>query len=183
MSYEIIALYSKSLFNSLKTIDENNALKVFADLEMLEKLVESSDDLRELLYSPAFYEDEKKNVFKELVAQLNISEYATNLYYLLIERRKTPALKEIIVFTRKLYDASLGFIDAELISASKFSEEEITLVKEKMSKIFPEKRIRINSRIDDSLLGGALLKIGNKIYDGSLKGMITDLRETLMENI
>lgn len=182
MKEDIIIRYSASLFEYLKPMPAEYKDRFLSDCKDIESMIIENTDLRNLFYSPAFIEDEKKMVFTEIAENKGYEKGVSNLFMQLIENRKTPAFGEIIEFTEKMINHSLGKIEATVISTAKFSETEMNEIKENLSKALGSAQIVLHQTIDESLMGGAVLKIGNKIYDGSLKGMIQNLKANLMES-
>ncbi|MGA8144077.1 MAG: ATP synthase F1 subunit delta [Candidatus Acidiferrales bacterium] len=135
-------------------------------------------DLRNALESPAINPDVKRKVIEQICAKLRIDEAVQNFIYLLVDHRRTEMLTEIQQAFRGELNARLGIVEAEVTSARGLSageKKELTAVLEKRTG----KKVEARFQEDEALLGGAIVRLGSTIYDGSVRDQLNRLREQL----
>ena len=81
---------------------------------------------------------------------------------------------------RTLRSSHKGEVDAEVVSAIKLSEEQITALEEKLAKIMGSK-IRLTANIDPQVLGGLVVRVGSRMVDSSLRTKLNNLQLKLKE--
>jgi F-type H+-transporting ATPase subunit delta len=97
------------------------------------------------------------------------------------DHRRLPLLAEIVQQLEQELNDRMGIADAEVVSARALSEAERKLLEGEIAKL-TAKHVRARYRQDASLLGGALVKVGSTIYDGSVSEQLERIREQLVES-
>jgi F-type H+-transporting ATPase subunit delta len=157
---------------------QKSAERVKDDLNAFAGAVSSSSDLHEVLLSPAISTEAKQRAVARLAEAMNMDTAVRNFVYLLIDHRRAEMLADIQQAFETELNARLGIADAEVTSARKLSDperQELTAVLEKRTG----KKIQASFREDASLLGGAVVRVGSTIYDGSVRERLTRLRAQL----
>ena len=114
-----------------------------------------------------------------MIAQRDeISKPVRNLVAVLIDHRRVHFLEPIIRQLEKELDARLGFAEAEITSARALADAEKREFEAQVGKL-TGKKVRAHYEQDATLLGGAVLRIGSTIYDGSVKGQLERLKEAI----
>jgi F-type H+-transporting ATPase subunit delta len=101
-----------------------------------------------------------------------------NFVYLIVDHRRTEMLPEILQAFREELNARLGIVEAEVTSARELSageKKELTSVLERRTG----KKVEARFQMDEALLGGAIVRLGSTIYDGSVRDQLNRLREKL----
>ncbi len=127
---------------------------------------------------PALNAEVKRQVIEKIAAKMNIDTAVRNFIYLLVDHRRTEMLAEIQQAFRAELNARLGIVEAEVTSARELSaaeKKELTAVLEKRTG----KKIEARFQEDEALLGGAIVRLGSTIYDGSVRDQLDRLREQL----
>ncbi len=159
-------------------LERKIADKVKSDLEAFVELFYSSTDLRNALESPAVNREVKQRVVHEIAAKMGVDVAVQNFIYLIVDHRRTEMLDEIVVAFGQQLNSRLGIEEAEVSSAKELSaaeKKELTSVIERRTG----KKIEALFREDKALLGGAVVRVGSTIYDGSVREQLNRLREQL----
>lgn len=137
-----------------------------------------SADLRNFIESPAIAPEMKHKVIEELGAKMDLAPAVRNFAYVIVNHRRTEMLREIQQAFEAELNARLGIAEAEVTSARELNAAE----KERMTKALERrtgKKIEARFRQDESLVGGAVVRVGSTVYDGSVREQLTRLREQL----
>lgn len=158
-----------------------DANKTLQELHSIANAAQTSLDLRRVWESPAIPAEQKRAILDAIVAREGISRPVRNFIAVLIDHRRITLLEEVIRdFELELY-ARLGFSEADIISARDLSEPERRALEVRVEEL-TGKKVRARYSRDQSLLGGAVVKLGSTIYDGSIKGQLERIRERLAES-
>jgi len=113
-----------------------------------------------------------------IVHREGIEPHVRNLMAVLIDHRRVQFLARITEQLEKELDARLGFAEAHITSARELADSEKRALEAQIEKV-TGKKIRARFGLDASLLGGAVVRIGSTIYDGSVKGQLEKIREAI----
>jgi F-type H+-transporting ATPase subunit delta len=148
------------------------------ELRAIASLVDESRDLRRVWENPAIPADEKRRVLDVIVQRDGMSKPVRNLVSVLIDHRRINFLDAIIVQLEKDLDARLGIAEAEITSSRPLGDDEKRSFEAQVGKLTGMK-VRARYAQDASLLGGAVVRIGSTIYDGSVKGQLERIKEAI----
>jgi F-type H+-transporting ATPase subunit delta len=155
-----------------------DADRSIAELRSIASLLKESVDLRRVWENPAIPAEQKRRVLDVIAEREGISKQARNLVAVLIDHRRIHFLEPIIAQLEKELDARLGFAEAEITSARPLDDAEKREFEAQVGKL-TGKKVRARYGQDASLLGGAVVRLGSTIYDGSVKGQLERLREAI----
>jgi len=155
-----------------------DAAKTLAEAQSIAALVASSKDLREVWEAPSIPADQKRKLLDAIVAREKISREVRNFVAVLIDKRRTSFLAAIVKQFEQDLNQRLGFAVAEVTSSRDLNDTERRTLESQVEKL-TGKKVRANYARDPSILGGAVVKIGSTIYDGSVKGQLERMRQTL----
>jgi F-type H+-transporting ATPase subunit delta len=156
-------------------LDANRAV---AGLREIARLLAESADLRRVWENPAVPADQKRRLLDAIVQREGIDKPVRNLVAVLIDHRRVQFLQRIIEQLEKELDARMGFAEAQISSARVLSEAEKRALEVEIEKT-TGKKVRARYALDPSLLGGAMVRVGSTIYDGSVKGQLEKIREAM----
>jgi F-type H+-transporting ATPase subunit delta len=148
------------------------------DLSAFVDLFNQSPELREALDSPVVDNETKHRVIAELCAKMGLNEAVRNFIYVVVDHGRLHLLQEIIPAFRTELNDRLGIADAEVTSAHPLSDadkKQLVAVLEKRTG----KKIDARFSQDAALVGGAVVRVGSTIYDGSVREQLNRLREQL----
>lgn len=155
-----------------------DADRSLAELRILASLLAESSDLRRVWENPAIPADQKRSLLDVIAQRDEISKQVRNLVAVLIDHRRIHFLDPIIRQLEKELDARLGFAEAQITSARELGDAEKRALEAQIEK-FTGKKVRAHFGLDASLLGGAVVRVGSTIYDGSVKGQLEKIREAI----
>jgi len=112
------------------------------------------------------------------VQREGIDRQVRNLVAVLIDHRRVQFLPRIVEQLEKELDARLGFAEAQIFSARELGDAEKRALEAQVEKT-TGKKVRAKYALDSSLLGGAVIRVGSTIYDGSVKGQLERIREAI----
>ena len=101
-----------------------------------------------------------------------------NLLELILQRRRVEMLGQIGREFRRLYNRQAGITEATAISATELSADEVRLLQERVERMAGG-RVELHFQVDESLLGGVQLRLGDRLIDGSVRGRLERLRNEL----
>ena len=158
-----------------------DANKAIADLDAVVALVQSSSDLRKTWDNPSIRALQKHGVLDALMPRLGVSREVRNFVAIIIDHRRVNELARIVRQTEQELNDRLGFADAEITSARPLSDTEKRSIEQQVQRR-TGKNVRARYDEDATLLGGAVVRVGSTIYDGSIQGQLKRLREQLAMN-
>jgi F-type H+-transporting ATPase subunit delta len=152
-----------------------DADRSIAELRTIASLLKESVDLRRVWENPAIPAEQKRRVLDVIAQQGAISKQVRNLVAVLIDHRRVHFLEPVIVQLEKELDARMGFAEAQITSSRALGDAEKREFQAQVAKL-TGKKVRARYGQDPSLLGGAVVRVGSTIYDGSVKGQLERIR-------
>src|SRR4051794_36435543 len=156
-------------------LDAGNTLR---EVQSLAALVAGSKELRQVWEAPSIPADQKIRVLDAIVAQQGFSKTVRNFVAVLIDHRRVHFLAPIVAQFEKELSSRLGFSEAEITSARDLNSDERHGLESQIENLTGNRVLARYSK-DPSILGGAIVKIGSTIYDGSVQGQLQRIREQI----
>jgi F-type H+-transporting ATPase subunit delta len=156
-------------------LDANRAVGGLRDIATL---LHESRDLKRVWENPAVPAEQKRKLLDAIVQRQGIEPHARNLVAVLIDHRRVQFLGRIVEQIKKELDARLGFAEAQITSARDLGDDEKRSLESQIEKA-TGKKVRAQFGLDASLLGGAVVRVGSTIYDGSVKGQLEKIKEAI----
>ena len=172
---QIAKKYSKALFSLAEEKDE--FIKFQDDLNLIKEAFTEHKEFRNVLFHPRIKLDEKKRIF-DRVFEEEISQEIYNFIQLLIDKRRIFYIKAIINKFNELVNDREKIIKIEVVSAIELEEDMKNRLKDKLEKGM-DYDVILNNTVDPDILGGLVLKIGDKIIDGSIQHELNTLSEKI----
>ncbi len=138
-----------------------------------------SPELRNFLKSPAVTKEEKRSVAAKISARLGASKILRNFLFVIIDHQRMHQLPEILETFQNVLRERQGIANAEIFSAVALNDAQKTEMKQTLERV-TGKKIEAKFSLDLNLLGGTLVRVGDTIYDGSLRNRLNGLRERLL---
>ncbi len=159
-------------------VERKNSETIKRNLAAFVEAFSSVADLRNALQSPALNAEVKRKVIAEIAGKMGLDDAVRNFIYLVVDHRRTEILPEMEeVFLAELNER-LGIVEAEVTSAHELNDDE----KRQLRTVLEQrtgKKVEAQFQIDGALLGGAVVRLGSTIYDGSVRDQLKRLREQL----
>jgi F-type H+-transporting ATPase subunit delta len=168
--------YANAVFELAQ--DQKAMDAVSADLASLRRAVELSPDLARLVRSPVFSAEDHAKALTAILEKMSAHPLTTKFVLLLAKKRRLFALNQIISAYEHLVAKSRGETEAEVTAARHLNDDEVGELKS-MLKSNLGKEPRLHSRIDPTLLGGLIVKIGSRMIDSSLRTKLDSLRAAM----
>ncbi|HWZ96323.1 MAG TPA: ATP synthase F1 subunit delta [Candidatus Dormibacteraeota bacterium] len=137
-----------------------------------------SAELRNFLATPAVTTKEKHAVAEKLSARLGGSKILRNFLFLVIDHHRTHMLSEIAGTFQTVIRERQGIAEADVVSAIELSGGQKKVLVQSLEKK-TSKKIEAKYAVDKTLLGGAVVRIGDTVYDGSLRHRLNEMRAKL----
>ncbi len=138
-----------------------------------------SRELREVLMNPSIPNGQKLKVLDAIAGQIGMFPQVRNFIAVIMDHRRLTELDEILAEYALVADADAGFADAEITSAHALNDADRAELEAQVSKLAGG-RVRATYREDATLLGGAVVRIGSTVYDGSIRGQLAQLKQRLV---
>jgi F-type H+-transporting ATPase subunit delta len=155
-----------------------DAARAIGGLREIATLLKQSIELQRVWENPAVPADQKRKLLDVIVQRDGIDKHVRNLIAVLIDHRRLVFLPRIVDQLEKELNARLGFAEAQISSARELGEGEKRALEIQIEKTIG-KKVRASYGLDPSLLGGAVVRIGSTIYDGSVKGQLERIKEAI----
>jgi F-type H+-transporting ATPase subunit delta len=139
-----------------------------------------SAELRNFLGSPAVDTKAKHRVIEKILAQQGAGRIVRNFLFVILDHHRSHMLPEIIAAVQEVVRQRQGIAEAEVSSAVELSSAQKAELAKTLSRL-TGKRIEPKYSIDSELLGGAIARVGDTIYDGSLRSRLMEMRARLAE--
>lgn len=154
--------------------------RVATDLDrFVQTLDQGGGDLRNALCTPVFTVEEREAVLDALLPRLDVHPLTANLLRLANARRRLPLIGDIARAYRDEADARAGRVRVQVSTATPLDaalEAEIRAAMERVTG----KAVLLESRVDPSLLGGLVARVGSRVYDSSLRTRLQNLQHALV---
>jgi F-type H+-transporting ATPase subunit delta len=178
ISTGIAKRYATAVFELAK---EEKGLKTLeSDIDALDAAIEGSADLRALITSPLYSREDQANAMMALAKKMKLSSTVTNTLGLMASNRRLFVLPQLIVALRARIAEEKGEVTAEVVSAKALTKTQA----DKLAKTLNAqigKTIKINATVDESLIGGLVVKVGSKMIDTSIASKLSSLQNTMKE--
>lgn len=166
--------YAKAVF---EIAEATGSLDSWSEQLGLMASIVSADGSASLLDSPKVSATQKVDMFVDF-ASGNLNEQSVNLLKSLGENNRFALLPDMASLFEELKSESQGEVDGELIAAAAVSQEQENAIVTALEKRLGRK-VKLVTKIDDSLLGGAVIRVGDLVIDGSLQGRFQTMKSNL----
>jgi len=155
-----------------------DAGKALQELNAVSGLLKQNQDLGRVWENPAIAAEQKRGVLDAIVKREGFSRPVRNFMAVLIDHRRVHLFDSIINHLRQELDVRMGFAEAQITSFRDLSEQEKRTLEAQVEKL-TGKKVRAQYARDASILGGAVVRVGSTIYDGSVLGQLQRIREQI----
>jgi len=168
--------YAKGLFTAAKELGKTQEFG--KELNQIKDLLVSMPEVLSALQNPIYPPDLKLEIIQEILKVVKVDPEIERFLNLLVERRRIQFIKEIVTMYQELLDEELNIARGEVITAYPISEEEKKELEE-ILKNYLKKEVILESKIDEEIIGGVKIKIGDLIFDGSVKTQLIKFKEII----
>lgn len=153
--------------------------RVEKELKAVVELLEQNQELKKILYHPRITAEEKKNVLKALLGE-KVHDVTINFLCLVVDRQRENYLQGMVDVFSDIADKGRNISHVEVTSAIKLNDGDRKRLVEMLGAV-TGKDVRADFFEDPSLIGGIVLRIGDKLIDGSIKTRLQSLNEHLRQ--
>ncbi len=178
LNLQLARKYSKAIFEIAQ--DENKLEEYGKELSDVRAVVFAQPDLKGFVTNPQIQPKAKKEVFTKLFAG-ELSQDVFNFLMLLVDKRRVALLEAIEAEYQLLSNEARGIVIADVTTAKPLSTVQEDKLVVKLQAV-TGKTIKVRLHTDESIIGGVIVKIGDKRIDGSVTGRLQTLRADLLTN-
>nr|WP_245243122.1 F0F1 ATP synthase subunit delta [Pararhodobacter sp. SW119] len=178
ISSGIAQRYATAVFDLAR---EKKALKVLeADVDALEAALAESGDLRRMMTSPLFPRNEQRRAVAAIAEKMTLSKTMTGVLGLMAQNRRLFAVPHLLVSLRRMIAEEKGEVSAEVTSATVLTKAQADALAATLNERFG-KKVKLNVAVDESLIGGLIVKVGSKMVDTSIRSKLASLQNSMKE--
>lgn len=170
--------YASALFEL--AMDGGQQSVVENDLTAFQSAMDQSDDLLRLVMSPVFASEDQVRAISAVLDHLSIGGLTKNFLLVVARNRRLFALPGIIKAYKALAARARGEVEVDVTSAFPLSDEHVAELKTTL-KNHVGKDVQLNTRVDPSLLGGLVVKVGSRMIDSSVRTKLKLLEKRMKE--
>jgi F-type H+-transporting ATPase subunit delta len=153
--------------------------RLVADMELIRSTAQESREFRAFLKNPVIKKDKKRAVLTA-VFQQSVDAATMDFLMLLCDKGREDLLPQIIEQFFALRDEKLGLVSVEVKAATEMTDEQQAILRQRFEQL-TKKKVRIRMSIDKHLKGGFLAKVGDTVFDGSVRHQLELLRKRFVE--
>jgi F-type H+-transporting ATPase subunit delta len=171
--------YARAL--SAVVADQNlDTVGIQAQLNDFVSTLDSSAELREVLENPSIPEQQKLGLLDALASRMMLGKVVRNFIAVVARHQRLHELREMVSDYSALTDEAAHIAEAEVVSAQPLSEASRKLLEEQIARLAGGRKVRATYQEDPLLLGGAIIRIGSSVYDGSVRAQLHQLKQRLI---
>lgn len=156
--------------------------KVLDELLLIKKLFDQNDKIYDLIATPVLSNDEKIRIIDDIFSSYDIEILVINFIKILIENNRIKYFSKIVDDYKEKYYKRNNIIEVKVFTVKQLSNNQLQKLGEKLTLLF-KKSIVINNEIDESIIGGILLKVNNKQMDSTIKYKLNEVSELICKTI
>ncbi len=175
----VVALRYAHAFASVTAsshLDGNAAQRQLRDFS---ETLADSDELREVLMNPSIASEQKLRILDAIAGRIGMFPQVRNFIAVIMDHQRLAELDEILAEYHAVADEQAGLAEAEITSAHPLNDADRAELEAQVSKLAGG-RVRATYRQDATLLGGAVVRIGSTVYDGSIRAQLQHLKQKLV---
>ncbi|MEI2807046.1 F0F1 ATP synthase subunit delta [Albidovulum sp.] len=178
ISAGIAGRYATAVFELAKEAGGLAALE--ADVASLGQALKDSADLRGLIASPVFSRDEQGRAVTALAARMGLSPTVANTLSLMAGNRRLFVLPQLLSALDDMIAEEKGEVTAEVTAAAELTRTQAEKLAASLKKSVG-KTVKLNTTVDESLIGGLIVKVGSKMIDTSIRSKLASLQNAMKE--
>ena len=169
--------YAKGLYTAIK---KSEFEKIRDEFEKFLSVYNEMEFVRDFFSNMFYTKNQKIEVIEKISNTLKLDERLKRFFVLLVKKRRISMVSEIYDEFVKVWERESNIYPVEIISAKKLTNEEKNKIEKAFSK-FLSGKLNPTYSIDEKLIGGVIVKVGSTYYDGSIKGALNKLKETIIK--
>tara|TARA_R110002124_G_scaffold223254_2_gene388626 strand:+ start:87 stop:653 length:567 start_codon:yes stop_codon:yes gene_type:complete len=178
ISTGIAERYASAVYDLAK--EGKKVKNIEADLDALHAVLNDSEDFRNLIHSPVYTRDQQGAAVAALAKEMELSPVMTNTLALMATKRRLFVLPQLVKTLRAQIAEDKGEVTAEVTSAKALTKAQ----SDKLAKSLTAstgKTVTLQATVDESLIGGLVVKVGSKMIDTSIRSKLNSLQNVMKE--
>lgn len=175
----VISLRYAHALGSVVSSQHLDAGAVRQQLDDFAQTLAGSHELREVLMNPAFSSGQKLQVLDAIAGKIGMLPQVRNFVAVVMDHGRLPVLSEMVSEFAVFSDELAGMAEAEITSAHALNDADRVELEAQVAKLAGG-RVKATYREDKTLLGGAIVRIGSTVYDGSIRAQLAQLKQKLV---
>jgi F-type H+-transporting ATPase subunit delta len=150
------------------------------DVDALAAALDESADLRDLISNPVYSREQQSAAISAVANKMGLSATVANTLALMASKRRLFVLPQLVTALREKIAAHKGEVTAEVVSATELTQAQ----KDKLAEALKEsvgKTVKVNAAVDETLIGGLVVKVGSKMIDTSIRSKLSALQNAMKE--
>jgi F-type H+-transporting ATPase subunit delta len=176
MTSGVAGRYASALFDLAREQGELDG--VDQGLGKFQAMLDQSADLKRLVNSPAFAAEDQERALKAVMDWASVGATTSNFLRVVARNRRLFAAEDMIKSFRQQLALHRGEMAAEVQSALPLTDSQLAALKDQLKSTYG-KAVRLSTKVDPSLLGGLIVKVGSRMFDSSLKTKLMNLKVVL----
>lgn len=168
--------YAKALLSLGK--EDGNYADYGRQLADFVGLCQASDELLPVLSNVQFDLEDRRKVLAALIDKMGVTGAVKNFLNLLLDKGRIGLAPDILAVYQDLTDELAGLKRAEVVSAGPLEEAEVARIKDALGQVV-KGQVELDLKVDQSLIGGVIARIGDLVFDGSVRTQLLGLKESL----
>jgi F-type H+-transporting ATPase subunit delta len=160
--------------------EEGAVDKFHAELRGFDAVLASHGELKSVFTNPAFGVEAKRNILQDLIAKLSVSATVASFLLLLLDKNRLSLLGQILACYGTLADELSGVVRPTLVSAMPLGDGQVAEIKASLEKM-TGKQVVLKMEVNPALIGGVVTKIGDQLFDGSVRTQLKRIEDTLQK--
>lgn len=178
ISTGIASRYATAVFDLATEDKALDALE--ADLAALEAALADSEDLRDLIASPIYTREDMQAGITAVVSAMGLGVIVSNTLKLMATKRRLFVVPQLIVALREMIAVHKGEVTADVVTAKALTKTQSDKLA-KALKAAVGKDVKLNTTVDERIIGGLVVKVGSKMVDTSIRSKLNTLQNTMKE--
>lgn len=171
--------YAKAVLQQANETSQSEV--VFNDMQTVHETIQSNRELKSVLNSPVINANHKENALLAIFEKL--SENTKSLIRVLVENQRANLLDGVAKHYIDLYNKAQGVVVVQVTTAVALTEELTTKVLAKVKELTGSDKVSINSTIDESIIGGFVLRIGDLQYNASIANNLAKIKREFSKSL
>jgi len=178
ISSGIAERYATAIFEIVK--DANALPELESNLDDLSAALADSAEFRDLLVNPVYSREAQGGAIKAIAAKMGLMSTLQNVLALMATKRRLFVVPQMVNLLREMIATEKGEVTADVVSATVLTDAQTAQLAETLkSKV--GKDVKINATVDESLIGGLVVKVGSKMIDTSIRAKLNSLQNAMKE--
>lgn len=169
--------YGRALVELCDAQSNHDAIR--ADFDRFAQLLQEAPEVTGFLANPVVPEADRRKLLEDMLGRLHITGPVANLTRILLDKGRFGAATGIHACFSELIDSRTGRLQALVTSATPLTDEAKARVHAMLTAQF-DKQVVLETAVDEALIGGLVVRVGNTVYDGSVRNHFDRLRDKMM---